>query len=78
MALKIRPVKLNKSIYVRIPNDIADLIGIDGDADVTLKLQDSGEEFFLIYAMRKLRPTIPNQMPVLYADQKIQATTRTK
>ncbi len=53
MALKIRPVRLNKSIYVRIPNDIADLIGIDGEADVTLRLQNTGEEFFLIYAVRK-------------------------
>ncbi len=65
LALKIRPVKLNKSIYVRVPNDIADLIGIDGEADVTLKFEDGGEEFFLIYAIRKPRPTIPNQLPVV-------------
>lgn len=46
-------MRLNKSIYVRVPNDIADLIGIDGEADVTLRLQNTGEEFFLIYAVRK-------------------------
>ncbi len=53
LALKIRPVRLNRSIYVRVPNDIADLIGIDGEADVTLRLQNTEEEFFLIYAVRK-------------------------
>ena len=53
MALKIKPVKLNRSIYVRVPNDIADLAGIDGDADITLKVQDFGEEFHLIYSIRK-------------------------
>jgi hypothetical protein len=78
LALKIRPVRLNKSIYVRVPNDIADLIGIDGQADVTLKLEDTGEEFFLIYVIRKEEPTIPNQVPVVLADQRVPTTTRTK
>jgi hypothetical protein len=58
MALKIKPVRLNRSIYVRVPNDIADLIGIDGEADITLRFQDAGEEFFLIYSIRKKAPII--------------------
>ncbi len=78
LALKIRPVRLNKSIYVRIPNDIADLIGIEGETDVTLRLQDAGEEFFLIYAIRKARTSLPYQPPVVYADQKVATTARTK
>jgi len=67
MALKIKPVRLNRSIYVRVPNDIADLIGIDGEADITLRLQDAGEEFFLIYSIRKPSPILlklPEQMRV--------------
>ena len=68
MTLKIRPVKLNKSIYVRVPNDIADLIGVDGQTDVTLRLQDAREEFFLIYAVRK--QSTPNQLAVAYSDQR--------
>lgn len=71
MPLKIRPVKLNKSIYVRVPNDIADLIGITRQAEVTLKLEDAGDEFFLIYAVRKATPSIPNQPPVEYVDEKV-------
>ncbi len=67
MALKIRPVKLNKSIYVRVPNDIADLIGIGVEADVTLRLQDAGDEFLLTYAIRKVVPAISSQMNVTYA-----------
>jgi hypothetical protein len=78
MALKIRPVRLNKSIYVRVPNDIADLIGIDGEADVTLRLQDSADEFLLTYAIRKEATTIPSQLNVVYANQKLPTTTRSK
>jgi hypothetical protein len=58
MALKIKPVRLNRSIYVRVPNDIADLIGIDGETDITLKFQDAGEESFLIYSIRKKGPIV--------------------
>ncbi len=78
LALKIRPVRLNKSIYVRVPNDIADLIGIDGQADVTLRLQDAGEEFFLIYAIRKGKASMPNQLAVIYADQRVAKVTGDK
>lgn len=70
LALKIRPVRLNRSIYVRVPNDIADLIGVDGQAEVTLRLQDAEDEFFLIYAVRKPRQTMPNQLAVAYAEQR--------
>ncbi|MGP8069271.1 MAG: hypothetical protein ACLP5V_05230 [Candidatus Bathyarchaeia archaeon] len=62
MALKIRPVRLNKSIYVRVPNDIADLIGIDGEAEITLRFQDADEQFFLIYSIRK-PITVPLKLP---------------
>jgi hypothetical protein len=60
MPLKIKPVRLNRSIYVRVPNDIADLIGIDGEADITLRFQDAGEEFSLIYSIRKRLPLVVN------------------
>jgi hypothetical protein len=78
LALKIRPVRLNKSIYVRVPNDIADLIGIDGEADVTLRLQDAGGEFFLIYAIRKASPNTPDQQPVVYGDRVVTTVTGDK
>lgn len=73
--MKIRPVKLNKSIYVRVPNDIADLIGVDGQTDVTLRLQDAGEEFFLIYSVRKAMQPMPNQLAVAYAEQRVAKAT---
>ncbi len=78
MALKIRPVRLNKSIYVRVPNDIADLIGVDGQAEVTLRLQEAGEEFFLIYAVRKANGSMPNQLAVMYADPRATKATGEK
>jgi hypothetical protein len=79
LALKIKPVRLNKSIYVRVPNDIADLIGIDGETDVTLRLQDAEEELFLIYAIRKASPrNMPDQVPVVYGSHGIATVIREK
>lgn len=75
LALKIRPVRLNKSIYVHVPNDIADLIGVDGQTDVTLRLQDTSEEFFLIYTVPKPRQTMPNQLAVAYTEQRAAKAT---
>jgi hypothetical protein len=72
MPLKIKPVRLNRSIYVRVPNDIADLIGLDGEADITLRFQNVGEEFFLIYSIRKKAPImikLPEQAQPVQQEQ---------
>jgi len=53
MTLRIKPVKLNKSIYFRVPNDIADLLGIDQMTEVTLTLEHSSDNSLLIYSIRK-------------------------
>ncbi len=53
MTLTIRPVKLKQSIYFRVPNDIADLIGIVPDNDVTLTLKEDENQFLLTYAVGK-------------------------
>jgi len=53
MTLKIKPVMLNKSIYVRIPNDIVDLIGIDKDAELELTLETSGNDVSLVYSVKR-------------------------
>jgi hypothetical protein len=55
MTLKIKPVQLNKSIYVRVPNDIADLVGIDKDAEFALTLETAGNEVALVYAVKRPR-----------------------
>ena len=52
MPLKIKPVILNKSVYIRVPNDIADLIGIDKDAMFELTLKTTGSEVSLIYSVK--------------------------
>ena len=53
MTLIVKPVRLNKSIYVRVPNDLADLIGLDKQDAVSLTFEDAEGEFRLIYAVRK-------------------------
>ena len=53
MTLKIQPVMLGRSIYLRVPNDIADLIGVNPDANFTMKLVEHEEEFLLIYSVTK-------------------------
>lgn len=65
MTLRIKPVKLRQTVYFRVPNDIADLIGIDPEAEVTLNLEEHENEFLLKYTVTKprikqaLRQSIP-------------------
>jgi len=56
MTLIIKPVKLNKSVYVRVPNDLADMIGLTQTDHFTLKLQDVNGEFRLVYTIQKPEP----------------------
>jgi hypothetical protein len=53
VTLSVRPVKLNKSIYLRVPNDIADLIDINQQGEVTLSFEQEDDRFLLIYSVRK-------------------------
>jgi len=53
MTLTIRPVKLKQTIYFRVPNDIADLIGIEDKSEITLKLQEEEGQYLLTYYVRK-------------------------
>jgi len=61
MPLLIRPVKMNKSIYVRVPNDIAHIIGLDNQVEVSFSFEDIGKELRLIYSLNK--STAQNQPP---------------
>jgi len=56
MPLLIRPVKMNKSIYVRVPNDIAHIIGLDNQVEVSFSFEDIGNELRLIYSLNKSKP----------------------
>jgi hypothetical protein len=53
MPLTIKPVKLKQSIYFRVPSDIADLIDIQKDAEVMLKLEEQEGQYLLTYYVRK-------------------------
>jgi len=53
VTLVIKPVRLNKSVYLRIPNDIADLIGLSKTDEFTLRFQDTEVEVNLVYSLRK-------------------------
>ena len=61
MALKIKPVRLGQSVYFRVPNDIADLIGMQSDADVTLNLHEHDDRFLLDYSVAK---TLQQKAPI--------------
>ena len=61
MPLLIRPVKMNKSIYVRVPNDIAHLIGLDNQVEVDFSFEDNANQLRLIYSLNKLNPNGANK-----------------
>jgi hypothetical protein len=52
----IKPVKLKQSIYLRIPSDIADLIEIDPEAEITMRIDEQDERYLLVYAVKKSHP----------------------
>jgi hypothetical protein len=54
--LLIRPVKMNKSIYVRVPHGIAHIIGLDTQVEVSFSFEDIGNELRLIYSLNKSKP----------------------
>ena len=61
MTLKIKPVKLRQSIYFRVPNDIVDLIGLQANAIVTLRLEEREDKYLLTYVVEK--PFTPQTLP---------------
>jgi antitoxin component of MazEF toxin-antitoxin module len=56
MTLSIRPIRLKKSVYFRVPNDIVDLIGLEDDSQVTLTLQEKNDCHLLVYSVLKHEP----------------------
>jgi hypothetical protein len=56
LPLTIRPVMLKQSVYLRVPSDIAELIDMNPNAQVTLNLEEQEDEFLLTYSVRK-QPT---------------------
>ena len=53
MTLSIRPVRLKRSVYFRVPNDIVDLISLEDDSKVTLALEEKSDRHLLVYSVIK-------------------------
>ena len=56
MTLVVKPVQLNKSVYIRVPNDLADMIGLWKKDQLSLALQETDREYRLVYTMIKHEP----------------------
>jgi len=54
--LVIKPVRLNKSVYVRVPSDLADMIGFGKKEEFNLTLQENDREYRLVYTIPKHEP----------------------
>jgi hypothetical protein len=61
MPLKIKPIKLKQSIYLRVPSNIADLTEMEPDDEVTLKLSEQNNQFLLIYLLSKSKDPQPSR-----------------
>ena len=68
MPLSIQPVRLNKSIYLRVPNDLADLIEINHQTRVTMNFEEMQDRFLLIYSVQKQTVTVPLTVSQLGAE----------
>lgn len=67
MPLRINPIKVKQSVYFRVPNDLADMIGVERDSEVTLTLEETLDEHLLVYRVKKTgvpeTPLAPLQRP---------------
>jgi len=60
LTLSIRPIRLKKSIYFRVPNDIVDLISLEDNSQVTLSLEERNDRHLLVYSVLKTTPSESN------------------
>ena len=52
-------MRLNKSVYFRVPSDIVDLIGLENDSQVSLTIEEEDDRHLLVYSVLKNK-TIEN------------------
>jgi len=66
LTLSIRPVRLNKSVYFRVPSDIVDLIGLENNSHVSLTIEEQGDRHLLVYSVfkEKVLEVSPEPYPV--------------
>jgi hypothetical protein len=76
MTLSVKPVRLNKSIYLRVPSDIADLIGVEDESQVTLTLEERDDRHLLIYSLPKDNTSAKVLEPNLYPHPQPTASRR--
>jgi hypothetical protein len=53
MTLVIKPVQLNKSLYIRVPSDLVDMIGLWKKDEFNLTFQETDREYRLVYTVLK-------------------------
>ncbi len=61
MPVRIKQVRLNKSIYVRVPSNFVEMIGLGRKEELSLTFQDTDQEFRLIYSVPKPQHRIGNR-----------------
>ena len=63
MTLSIRPIRLKRSVYFRVPNDIVDLISLEDNSQVTLTLEEKSDRHLLVYSVLKNKPAENSPAP---------------
>ncbi len=53
MTLVIKPVQVNKSVYIRVPNDLVDMIDLLKKDEFNLTFQETDREYRLVYTVLK-------------------------
>jgi antitoxin component of MazEF toxin-antitoxin module len=66
MTLSIRPIRLKRSVYFRVPNDIVDLISLEDNSQVTLTLEEKNDRHLLVYSVLKSNPLARGTEPEMY------------
>jgi hypothetical protein len=67
LTLSIRPVRLKKSVYLRVPSDIVDLMSLEDNSPITLTLVEKNDRHLLVYSVFKSKPLENSPEPGVYA-----------
>jgi len=73
LTLSIRPIRLKRSVYFRVPNDIVDLISLEDDSKVTLALEEKNDRHLLVYSVIKKLPENSTDLEIRHSDRSPQS-----
>ena len=63
MAFVVKPVRINKSVYLRVPKDVEELVDLMGPRTCTVDTKIDEKGCSLVYTFSKSAPDLASEPP---------------